>query len=161
MAILGTLLWLSLNIYYEARSEDRNSQIAIAQVTINRSKDSNLTVKEVVLQPNQFSWTKDRQKRKGNVPKDPKVFAVCVESALIAMSSSDITGGATHFHEKRVHPAWAKNMHYTKTFGKHKYYKPKKSDAAIAKVKQYQNKHISVLSDKKTVKLIRKNKTGV
>lgn len=148
MAILGTLLWLSLNIYYEARSEDQKSQIAVAQVTINRSKDNNLTVKEVVLQPHQFSWTKDKRKRKGKIPSDSEAFAECVESALIAMSSPDITGGATHFHEKRVNPAWTKHMQYTKTFGKHKYYKPKKSTTVIVKQQNNKSKNALVAQNK-------------
>ena len=62
MDVIGALLWLSLNIYYEARSEPKNAQIAVAQVTINRSKSRNLTIKEVVLQPYQFRWTLDAQK---------------------------------------------------------------------------------------------------
>lgn len=125
MSIVGALLWLSLNVYYEARSEEPINQIAIAHVTINRSKNMNLTVKEVVLQPKQFSWTRDKQKRKGIIPKDKEAFEECVASAVTALSSPDITGGATHFHEKRVNPSWAraKSMRFLKSYGKHKFYK--------------------------------------
>ena len=73
---------------------------AVAQVTINRSKNSNLTIKEVVLQPHQFSWTSDPRKKKGKIPSDTVAFNRCVKNALIALSTPDITGGATHFHEQ-------------------------------------------------------------
>lgn len=152
MDVIGALLWLSLNIYYEARSEPKNAQIAVAQVTINRSKSRNLTIKEVVLQPYQFSWTLDAQKRKGKIPSDKKAFKECVNNALLALSMPDITGGATHFHEKRINPSWTKNMVHTKTFGVHKYYKSRlerieekdKVNTAKTKVKQYESAKIRI-----------------
>ena len=139
MAITSALLWLSLNIYYEARSESQQAQIAVAQVTMNRSINRQLPIKEVVLQPNQFSWTRDKHKRSGKIPKDKKAFITCLHSAMIAMSTPDITNGSTHFHEKGKKPRWVKSMHYTKSFGKHQYYKLKKSKRykkTKAKIKQ-------------------------
>ncbi|MBV5347811.1 cell wall hydrolase [bacterium] len=139
MSVIGALLWLSLNVYYEARSEDRAAQIAVAHVTINRSEESNKTIKEVVLKPHQFSWTGVKSRRK--IPNDPEVFQDCVKSALIALSTPDNTGGATFFHEKSVKPRWVKKMSYLKSFGSHKFYKPKKS-ATKASKKNYNSRRV-------------------
>ena len=56
------LMCLALNIYFEARSEPIQGQIAIAEVTLNRVASANFPndVCSVVLQDNnsgcQFSW---------------------------------------------------------------------------------------------------------
>ena len=42
--IAESILCLALNIYFEARSEDIASQLAVAQVTINRVEDSRYPV---------------------------------------------------------------------------------------------------------------------
>ena len=61
MTIFEGLLWLTLNVYHEARSEPQLGQIAIAQVTLNRAKKGQLSIEDVVRQPHQFSWTMDKR----------------------------------------------------------------------------------------------------
>ncbi len=59
--ISSALMCLALNIYFEARSESFASQVAVAQVTLNRieSKKYPNDVCAVVKQPKQFSWYSD------------------------------------------------------------------------------------------------------
>ncbi len=54
---------LACNLYYEARAEGYQGMIAIVAVTMNRvdSKYSPNTVREVVWERKQFSWTHDGQ----------------------------------------------------------------------------------------------------
>ena len=56
---------LAKNIFHEAGVEDELGMFAVAQVTLNRVRNSSYpdTVCDVVMQPSQFSWTNDRSRR--------------------------------------------------------------------------------------------------
>lgn len=119
MDILTGLLWLTLNVYHEARSEEDLTQIAIAHVTLNRARNRNKPIKEVVLAPKQFSWTH----LKANwVPEEPKAFLQCLNNTLIALKGFDFTQGATHYHRMDIKPWWAKSYHHVADFGLHRFY---------------------------------------
>lgn len=59
------LFCLAKNIFHEAGVEDELGMFAVAQVTINRVRNANYpdTICDVVMQPAQFSWTNDRDRR--------------------------------------------------------------------------------------------------
>ena len=59
------LFCLAKNIFHEASVEDELGMFAVAQVTINRVRNANYpdTICDVVMQPSQFSWTNDRNRR--------------------------------------------------------------------------------------------------
>lgn len=120
MSILEGLLWLTLNVYHEARSEPQVGQVAIVHVTLNRAKEKNMPVKDVIKQPYQFSWT---FQKKNYVPDDTKAFLQCLQSVYIALQTSDITQGATHYHLDTIDPYWASDYTYIDQFGSHKFYK--------------------------------------
>lgn len=118
MDFISILFWLTLNVYHEARGEDQIDQIAVAHVTLNRARKENETVKEVVLKPYQFSWVHTQPW----MPKELPALIECFQSSVIAISGFDFTGGATHYHEKRVKPYWAKSKYRINTFGAHHFY---------------------------------------
>lgn len=120
MSILEGLLWLTLNVYHEARSEPQLGQVAIVHVTLNRAKEKNLPIKEIVTQPYQFSWTFQKD---SYVPDDTKAFLQCLQSVYIALQTTDITRGATHYHLDSIDPYWASQYTYVDQFGSHKFYK--------------------------------------
>lgn len=120
MTLFEGLLWLTLNVYHEARSEPQIGQVAVAHVTLNRALQRNLPVKTVVQQPYQFSWTSQKD---SYFPKDPGAFFQCLESVSIALNSQDVTSGATHYHLDSVNPSWSGSLTYINQFGKHKFYK--------------------------------------
>jgi N-acetylmuramoyl-L-alanine amidase len=120
VTFLEGLLWLTLNVYYEARSEPQVSQVAIVHVTLNRAFAQNKTVKDIVTQSHQFSWTAQKQ---SYMPNDPKAFMQCMQSVYVALQSDDITKGATHFHSDRVNPGWTSEYTYINHFGSLKFYK--------------------------------------
>ncbi len=120
MSTIEAVLWLALNIYFEARSEPLQGQLAVSHVVLNRVEQRHLTVKEVILQPYQFSWTFQED---SYWPKNKVVFASCVKVAIKAMNEPDFTFGATNYHLKSIHPDWAKNMTYVGSWGSHKFYK--------------------------------------
>lgn len=120
MGLMEGIFWLTLNIYHEARSDPQLAQIAVAHVTINRTKNKKQTIKQVVLSPRQFSWTHLKQSW---IPYDLPAFYQCLESALIAYRGFDFTQGATHYHHKDIEPYWTFKYHYVATFGSHKFYR--------------------------------------
>jgi N-acetylmuramoyl-L-alanine amidase len=120
MSFLEGLLWLTLNIYHEARSEPRVGQLAVAHVTLNRAVQQNQSVENIVTAPYQFSWTVTK---KSYLPTEPGAFIDCMESALEALTSKDFTNGATFYHRKDIQPSWSRDMTYLNDYGTHKFYR--------------------------------------
>lgn len=120
MTLLEGLLWLTLNVYHEARSEPQVGQVAVALVTLNRANEQHLPIKAIVQEPHQFSWTFQKQ---SYLPEDPKAFLECMKSAYIALKTEDFTQGATHYHLDSVDPYWSSEYTYLNQFGSHKFYK--------------------------------------
>ncbi len=120
MTFLEGLLWLTLNVYHEARSEPMIGQVAVAQVTLNRAIKRHLTIKNVVNQPYQFSWI---QQKKSYIPDDPKAFLDCMQSVYIALNTTDVTAGATYYHLDKINPYWASDYTFVEQYGSHKFYK--------------------------------------
>lgn len=120
MSILEGLLWLTLNVYHEARSEPEIGQVAVVHVTLNRAFERHLSVKDVVKQPYQFSWT---FQKKSYIPDDPKAFFECMESVYVALQTKDVTTGATYYHLDSITPNWASQYTFVNQFGSHKFYR--------------------------------------
>ena len=90
------LLCLALNIHFEARGEPFAGQLAVAHVTINRSKENGTPICHEVFKKNQFSWTRHRYKMpKGEEWENSKRVAV------VALRTQDSTRGATYFFNPR------------------------------------------------------------
>ena len=121
MTLLEGLLWLTLNVYHEARSEPQIGQIAVAHVTLNRAKKEDLSIKDVVHKPHQFSWTRLHQD--SYFPEDPQAFLKCMESVVIALKNEDFTHGSTHYHLTSVSPDWVSKYTFVKQYGSHKFYR--------------------------------------
>ena len=117
MFFLETLLFLSLNVYHESRSDDKLAQVAVAHVVLNRG----LNTKEVVLKPYAFSWVHQKYHY---FPLDLKSYFESVHSACVALQGHDFTDGADHYHHVKVKPYWRNKLSYVGTFGSHMFYKP-------------------------------------
>lgn len=61
MGITG-LLWLALNVHHEARGEPFICQVMVAEVTMRRVDSPYFpdNIKDVVLEPSQFSWANNK-----------------------------------------------------------------------------------------------------
>lgn len=124
MALLEGLLWLTLNVYHEARSEPKIAQVAVALVTLNRANEKHILIKEVVQQPHQFSWI---DQKSSYLPDDPKAFLRCLQSVYAALQTEDFTQGATHFHRNSVAPYWIAEYTFLEQYGSQKFYKQNSS----------------------------------
>jgi len=120
MDLLEAILWLTINVYHEARGEDQLAQIAVAHVTINRTKTRSLSIKQVVLQPSQFSWVHQLD---SYIPSNPQAFIECLESVSVAVQGHDFTGGSTYYHLDTINPWWASKYTYVASYGSHKFYR--------------------------------------
>jgi spore germination cell wall hydrolase CwlJ-like protein len=114
-------------LYFEARGESLEGQIAVAEVILNRA-DSPLyprTVCGVVKQRGgggcQFSYvcngkTKMREKGAANL-------AGRIARAMLDGAPRLLTDGATHFHTRGVKPSWSKRFAKTAAIGAHLFYR--------------------------------------
>ena len=120
MGFVEGLLWLTLNIYHEARSEPEIGKLAVAHVTLNRAKGEQKSIEAVVTAPYQFSWT---FQKKSYIPSEPSSLESSVAVALKALTSRDFTQGSTFYHRTDVDPKWAAQKDFTAQYGSHKFYR--------------------------------------
>lgn len=120
MGFLEGLLWLTLNIYHEARSEPQIGQLAVAHVTLNRAIKNKQSLEQVVRAPYQFSWILQKN---SYLPTEPEAFLSCMRSAMYALSTDDFTQGATFYHRQDITPTWSNEKVYIAQFGTHKFYR--------------------------------------
>ena len=126
---------LARTLYGEARGEGLIGIEAVANVILNRvalSKQHQLwwgkTISEVCLKPFQFScWTPADKNfyQLIRVTSENSVFRMCQRVANRALNGTltDITHGATHYHSKKVNPAWARQLTPVYEYGNHLFYR--------------------------------------
>lgn len=148
------LYCMAENIYYEARSEPLEGQVAVALVTMNRvnSPDYPNTVCGVVKQgpvkeswktkqfpdlPDherkyyprrhkcQFSWWCDGKAEGRKVPKYWDTALAISLAVVMDKAISDLTNGATHYHATYVNPKWNQKAIARHQIGEHIFYRLK------------------------------------
>lgn len=112
---------LAQNVYHEARGEIWQGQLAVALVTINRTRSNKFpnTICKVVYQPGQFSWTTQPHLR----VLDYTAWQHALLVASIAISlAEDFTHSfpALYFHNHTVKPRW--QYRRLATIGNHTFY---------------------------------------
>lgn len=123
------LYCLTEAIYFEARGESINGQIAVAEVILNRA-DSPIfpnTICGVIKQGQhrlnkcQFSYKCDGEPEYMN---ERKAMQRAADVAILMMKGErrNISGGATHYHADYVDPFWASKLRKTATIGTHLFY---------------------------------------
>ena len=114
-------------LYFEARGESLEGQVAVAEVILNRV-DSPLyprTVCGVVKQRGgggcQFSYVCDGKTRMRE--KAAADLAGRIARAMLDGAPRVLTDGATHFHTRGVRPSWSKRFSKTAAIGAHLFYR--------------------------------------
>lgn len=121
---------LAQAVYFEARSEPLEGQLAVAQVILNRVKDRRYpdTLCKVVFQNErmrhrcQFSFACDGR---SDQPYERRAWNVAQKMALVAMVGEwqDLSLQATHYHAEYVSPYWQARMDQTARYGRHMFYR--------------------------------------
>lgn len=127
----GQAQWqcLAEALYFEARSESKRAQRAVAEVILNRvdSRRYPNTVCQVVNQGAhrkhkcQFSYNCD------GVPErisEPVAWSIAEEIAkeMVVAKTRPLTNGATHYHTTAVRPSWSRKLTKVGHFGDHIFY---------------------------------------
>ena len=119
------LTCMALALYFEARSEPVDAQLAVAEVILNRVGDSRFPddVCGVVWQPKQFSWTHDGL---SDTPKNREVWHEIKDLSADVLAAPDeflFGHGADHYHATYVDPYWADHLTPVGKYGTHVFYK--------------------------------------
>ena len=115
------VLCLAKNIYFESRGQPLRGKLAVAKVTLNRTKHEDFpsTVCKVVYQPGQFSWTAKRR----HTIADYKAWQESLEIARKALATglTELRGfNAIYFHSGTKPRGWA--GHFVAKIGAHRFY---------------------------------------
>jgi spore germination cell wall hydrolase CwlJ-like protein len=128
----GDAQWqcLAEAIYFEARGEPIDGQIAVAEVVLNRTSDRHFpnSVCGVTKQGAgsgrgcQFSYACDGN---SDVMKSavPRTRAEKLATLVLSGHAPDVTEGATYFHTRSIRPSWSSRMTRTASIGHHHFYR--------------------------------------
>jgi spore germination cell wall hydrolase CwlJ-like protein len=111
-------------VYFEARGEPIEGQLAVAEVVLNRAASGKYpaTICEVVTQKAQFSFIEDGQFPPIN--KASKAWVKAVAIAQIASNQLDdkLKSDVLWYHADYVSPSWGKRLDRQKKIGLHIFY---------------------------------------
>lgn len=121
---------LAQAVYFEARSETLQGQLAVAQVVLNRMMDKRYPnqICGVVFQGEhkrnrcQFSFACDGQ---SDAPRNRRAWAVAKAISYVALHNDweDMTSLSTHYHADYVSPYWGSVLQQQVQVGRHIFYR--------------------------------------
>jgi spore germination cell wall hydrolase CwlJ-like protein len=117
---------LASAVYFEARGESLEGQLAVAEVVLNRSQSGKYpaTICGVVKQPWQFSFVN----RTGRIPaanRSSEAWRKAVAIARIAQDgvTDQLTSDVLWYHADYVAPSWGRRLNRTTKIGLHIFYR--------------------------------------
>ena len=117
-------LWMTLCIYHEARGEPIDGKIAVCHVILNRAYSRGLSVKQIILQPYQFSWANGNARPPIKDYDSLEECADAVDACLLERSRGEYFSHADHYFSDTINPpSWAKNMTLVEKIGHHSFYR--------------------------------------
>ncbi|MFT3729771.1 MAG: cell wall hydrolase [Terricaulis sp.] len=138
---------LAQAIYYEARGESQQGQVAVAEVVMNRTRSGYYpnTVCGVVYQGSalktgcQFTFTCD-----GSMAALPRgrawVQSQQLANAVMMGYTRPVTQHATHYHTTAVNPVWSARLVETTQIGSHIFYRmPNAAERAELALERHRN----------------------
>ncbi len=133
--VASELECMAKNIYYESAGESFEGKVAVAQVTLNRTKNPNFPadVCSVVHQKTregcQFSWFCEQPRRPVANKYEWQESLLVAKQALTGELSHDNMHDALFYHASYVNPDW-RNYERIKQIGNHVFYRMKVSKNA-------------------------------
>ena len=130
--MINSIACIALAIYFEARSEPLEGQVAVANTIMNRVASESFpnTPCEVVKQGRywaghpvrnacHFSYWCDGKRERID---DQQAYTQALSIAVNAERLFDVTGGATYYHRDDVQPYWASTVMLQRKIGRHLFY---------------------------------------
>lgn len=122
--LMSASVCLALNVYFEARGENIDGQLAVAEVTLNRVADKSFpnNVCDVVWDKGQFSWTNDG---KSDRPREAQAWATAkaiAEHTLKQQENELLQDDVLFYHATYCNPYWSKDFYLTGRIGSHLFY---------------------------------------
>ena len=102
-AVSNDTACIAVTLTKEAATEGLLGKRAVYDTIISRMKGSGKTACQVILQPNQFSWTKDIETFPSPSKKELTTYRFVAKM-------KPVVEGAKYFHRKDIKPSWAKKM---------------------------------------------------
>jgi spore germination cell wall hydrolase CwlJ-like protein len=116
---------LASAVYFEARGESLEGQLAVAEVVLNRTQSGRYptTICGVVTQPLQFSFV-NATKRIPNANRGSEAWRKAVAIARIAQDgvTDQLTSNVLWYHADYVAPSWGRRLSRTAKIGVHIFY---------------------------------------
>ena len=118
-------LCLATAIFFEARDQSVDGQMAVAEVILNRVADPQWpdTICDVVNQHKQFSFTHDGlsdDPTKYIEPTALKIAQIIANDAMAGLNMIGLT--STYYHTMNVHPYWLHSVKLDGQIGNHLFY---------------------------------------
>ena len=98
---MSSILCLALVVFNEARAEPYEGKYAVAEVVINRAEQQNKSICEIVKQPNQFTFVKNKGLTIPKTEKDAWEEAQKVASSSLS-KRTNYSNGALYFNTKAI-----------------------------------------------------------
>lgn len=110
--VAGDMKCLAGAVYFEAKGESLEGQLAVARVIINRAKSGRFadSLCGVVYQPGQFSFVRGRGMPSIRMGSESWREAVAIAQIAMDDSWDSKAEGALFFHARRVSPGWGKRQ---------------------------------------------------
>ena len=109
-------------IILEAQGESLDGQKAVGEVIRNRALKRHQSIESVCMARKQFSCWNDHQEAKNRLKMVSGEVFQRASRAWSESETSNLTKGATHYHNLDVSPYWSKGKLPCVVVGKHKFY---------------------------------------
>lgn len=130
---MSQTLVVALTLFYECGNQPWEGKVLVLDTIVNRSRKMNMTLKQVCLQPRQYSCWNGRKTQRKLVRSTATVatynsvsWRECMLLAKMAGSDAYMpTTGATHYfnpHIVKPAPIWIKRMKLVDKVGDHAFY---------------------------------------
>lgn len=120
-----SVLCLATAIFFEARGEPYDGQLAVGQVIRNRVESTKFpdSVCQVIEQHKQFSFTHDGKSDNMFDYDEPEAWIASLSAATEVLSGNvDLVPTSTHYHTPAVSPKWSKVLLKDGQIGNHIFY---------------------------------------
>lgn len=116
---------LATAVYFEARGESLEGQLAVARVVINRAASGRYPTSwcAVVKQPAQFSFVRNGQFPYADPNCDSWRKAQAIAELAVANIVPSVGPGVLWYHANYVAPAWRSNLQEVEQIGAHIFYR--------------------------------------